>query len=102
MELREGDFDAFFEAPFAAYGDGTPYVSPMQSDLRRFYTPGTNPLFPSADNFTFFTAHRDGKLLGRIGAHVHEASNTLYKTNTAYFAYFDCSAATIPSRAIST
>jgi GNAT superfamily N-acetyltransferase len=90
MELREGDFDAFFGAPFAAYGDGTPYVSPMRSDLRRFYTPGTNPLFPSAGSFTFFTAHRDGKLLGRIGAHVHEASNALYKTKTGYFAYFDC------------
>jgi GNAT superfamily N-acetyltransferase len=90
MELREGDFDAFFEAPFAAYGQGTPYVSPMRSDLRRFYTPGINPLFPSAERFTFFTAHRDGKILGRIGAHVHAASNELYKTNTAYFAYFDC------------
>lgn len=90
MELREGDFEAFFEAPFAFYDEGSPYVSPMKSDLRRFYTPGENPLFPTAENFALFTGHRDGKLLGRIGAHVHPASNQAHGTNTAYFAYFDC------------
>ena len=68
MELREGDFEAFFEAPFVVYGETTPYVSPMKSDLRRFYTVGDNPLFPTSDNFALFTAHRDGKILGRIGA----------------------------------
>jgi GNAT superfamily N-acetyltransferase len=90
MELREGDFEAFFAAPFAAYGGDTPYVSPMKSDLRRFYTAGENPLFPTSNNFALFTAHRDGRLLGRIGAHVHPASNQTHGTNTAYFAYFDC------------
>jgi GNAT superfamily N-acetyltransferase len=90
MELREGDFDAFFHAPFAVYGTGTPYVSPMRSDLRRFYTAGENPLFASTDDFALFTVHRDGKILGRIGAHVHAASNALYQINTGYFAYFDC------------
>jgi GNAT superfamily N-acetyltransferase len=90
MDLREGDFEAFFQAPFNAYGENTPYVSPMKSDLRRFYTAGDNPLFPTADNFALFTAHKDGKVIGRIGAHVHPASNELYKTNTGYFAYFDC------------
>ena len=90
MELREGDFEAFFNTPFEVYGEDTPYVSPMKSDLRRFYTPGDNPLFPNADNFALFTAHRDGKILGRIGAHVHPTSNQTHGTNTAYFAYFDC------------
>ena len=90
MELREGDFDAFFETPFAVYGEATPYVSPMKSDLRRFYTVGDNPLFPTADNFALYTVHRDGNVIGRIGAHVHPASNALHNTNIAYFAYFDC------------
>jgi GNAT superfamily N-acetyltransferase len=90
MELRERDFEAFFAAPFEAYGRDALYVSPMKSDLRRFYTAGENPLFPSADAFTYFTAHRKGRVLGRIGAHAHPASNTLHGTNTGYFAYFDC------------
>ncbi|HTM77578.1 MAG TPA: GNAT family N-acetyltransferase, partial [Devosia sp.] len=63
---------------------------PMRSDLRRFYTPGVNPLFPTRDNFALYTVHHHGKLLGRIGSHLHPASNALYNTKTAYFAYFDC------------
>lgn len=90
MELRERDFEAFFAAPFEAYGSDTPYVSPMRSDLKRFYAPGENPLFPTADGFSYFTAHRDGRVLGRIGVHSHPASNDKYGTNTGYFAYFDC------------
>lgn len=90
MELREGDLAAFFEAPFAVYGETTPYVSPMKSDLRRFYKAGDNPLFSNPGDFALFTAHRDGKVVGRIGAHSHPASNQLYGTKTGYFAYFDC------------
>lgn len=89
MELREGDFEAFFRAPFDAYGASTRYVSPMKSDLRRFFAVGENPLFPEPGNFALFTVHQDGKVLGRISAHVHPASNTLHNTNTAYFGYFD-------------
>jgi len=90
MELREGDFEAFFNTPFEIYDKASPYVSPMRSDLRRFYTAGENPLFPEAGSFALFTAHRDGRILGRIGAHAHPASNHIHGTNTAYFAYFDC------------
>jgi GNAT superfamily N-acetyltransferase len=90
IELRERDFEAFFAAPFDAYGEQTPYISPMKSDLKRFFTTGENPLFPSDDLFTWFTAHRDGKVLGRICAHVHAESNALHKLNAAYFGYFDC------------
>jgi GNAT superfamily N-acetyltransferase len=90
MELRERDRGAFFDAPFDAYGPDTFYVSPMQSDLERFFTAGENPLFPTDNSFTYFTAHRDGRVRGRISAHVHPASNATHKTNTAYFGYFDC------------
>jgi len=100
MELREGDFDAFFQTPFEVYGEDTPYVSPMRSDLRRFYTVGNNPLFPKPGYFSLFTVHRDGKIMGRIGVHVHAASNDLYQTNTAYFAYFDCADDTEAARTL--
>lgn len=90
MELRERDFDAFFRAPFDAYGDNTPYVSPMRTDFARFLTAGVNPLFPTNDHFTYFTAHRDDRVLGRITAHMHAESNALYNTKLGYFGYFDC------------
>jgi GNAT superfamily N-acetyltransferase len=90
MELRERDFDAFFAAPFEAYGRDTTYVSPMQSDLRRFLAAEVNPLFPKNSDFTWFTAHRAGRVLGRITAHAHPASNAKFGTNRGYFGYFDC------------
>ena len=90
IRLEEREFDGFFETPFNAYGGDTAYVSPMKSDLRRFLTAGVNPLFASDDDFTFFTAVRDGRPLGRIVVHVHTASNRLHETNRASFGFFDC------------
>ncbi len=88
-EIRQGDFDAFFQVPFEIYRN-TPYVSPLKSDLRRFLSARENPLFASPDDIAIFTAHRAGRALGRITAHVHRASNTRHEENTAFFGYFDC------------
>jgi GNAT superfamily N-acetyltransferase len=90
LELREGDIDEFFAVPFSIYPATSPYVSPMQSDLRRFLDVARNPLFQRRGRGTFFTARRGGKPIGRIVAHVHDASNTLHATNRSCFGYFDC------------
>ena len=89
VELRQGDFNAFFEVPFRTYRN-TPYVSPMKSDLKRFLDTSENPLFHGADDLAFFTAHRGGIPVGRITAHVHRGSNARHGTNAAHFGYFDC------------
>jgi GNAT superfamily N-acetyltransferase len=88
-EIRQGDFEAFFQVPFEVYRN-TPYVSPLKSDLRRFVSPRENPLFSSADDIAIFTAHQDGRPMGRITAHVHRASNVRHQENVALFGYFDC------------
>jgi hypothetical protein len=90
ITIIERNMVAFFRAPFNAYGAETGYVSPMLSDLKRFLSSAENPLFANDDDFTFFTAMRDGRPVGRITAHVHRASNTLHRLNRAYFGYFDC------------
>ncbi|WP_299738862.1 GNAT family N-acetyltransferase [uncultured Roseobacter sp.] len=90
VEIVERDFASFFEVPFQAYDASTPYVSPLKSDLKRFLTAGTNPLFPSDDAFTYFTARRGDRPLGRIVVHTHAASNELHGTNRASFGFFDC------------
>ncbi len=91
VEIRESDFGAFFDAPFAVYGADSPHVSPFRADLERFLNKTKNPLFAdSGSDLTYFTAHRRGQVLGRITAHVHGASNRLHKLNRAYFGYFDC------------
>lgn len=90
IELIERDFKSFFDAPFNAYGENTPYVSPMKSDLVRFLSSKTNPLFDNEDDFTYFSVLENGKSVGRITAHIHKASNELHKSNLAYFGFFDC------------
>ena len=90
ITIAERNFDAFFEAPFHCYPGDVLYVSPMKGDLKRFLSAGVNPLFPSERDFTYFTAHRDGRVVGRITAHVHRASNIKYGWQRAYFGYFDC------------
>jgi len=90
IELREQDFASFFQVPFDVYGSASPYVSPMKSDLRRFLDRGKNPLFTGHGRGTFFSAHRAGRVVGRIVAHVHDDSNRIHQLNRAYFGYFDC------------
>ena len=88
--IQEGNFNAFFDAPFDAYGRNSLYVSPMRSDLQRFLSKQDNPLFIGKSDLTYFTAHRDGRVLGRITAHFHAEGNEAHDINQAYFGYFDC------------
>jgi GNAT superfamily N-acetyltransferase len=88
-EIRQGDFEAFFQVPFEIYRN-TPYVSPLKSDLKRFLSTRDNPLFTGPDDIAIFTAHQGGRAIGRITAHVHRASNARHHENTALFGYFDC------------
>jgi GNAT superfamily N-acetyltransferase len=90
VELVERDFPSFFAVPFQAYDAGATYVSPLKSDLKKFLTADTNPLFPNNDVFTYFTAFRGNRPLGRIVVHEHVASNKLHGTNRASFGFFDC------------
>ncbi|MBV1703139.1 MAG: GNAT family N-acetyltransferase [Hyphomicrobiales bacterium] len=90
VTLREGDIDAFFKAPFEIYVASLGYVSPLKSDIRRMLDPARNPLWISGNPYRFWTAERDGKLLGRIVALVHRQSNALHRTHRAQFGFFDC------------
>ncbi|WP_230770272.1 GNAT family N-acetyltransferase [Sphingomonas sp. Leaf4] len=90
IELRTGDREAFFDAPFHAYRPQDGYVSPLRSDIRRMLDPAANPLWQAGNRFTFWTAHRDGRPVGRIVAHVHGQSNERHGTARAQFGFFDC------------
>jgi GNAT superfamily N-acetyltransferase len=89
VEIREGDFDAFFEASFACYGPDHPYVSPLKGDFRKSLS-RENPLFRDFARLTLFTAYRGGRIVGRILAHIHDESNRRHKLTRGYFGWFDC------------
>jgi hypothetical protein len=90
VELRAGDVEAFFAAPFHAYPREVGYVSPMKGDIRRMLDSAANPLWLAGNPFAFWTAHRDGRPVGRIVALVHRQSNARHGTARAQFGFFDC------------
>jgi GNAT superfamily N-acetyltransferase len=90
LELCQGDAAAFFDAPFNAYDGADGYVSPLRSDIVRMLDPARNPLWTAGNPFAFWTAHRGGRPIGRIVAHVHRQSNALHGTRRAQFGFFDC------------
>ena len=90
--LRDDDLGAFFRVPFEVYGARSPYVSPLKSDLERTLDVRRNPLFGKIGGGVrrVLTAHRGGRVLGRIVAHVHGASNRLHDEQRGCFGFFDC------------
>ena len=90
IELRQGDPGAFFAAPFNAYPPDVGYVSPLKSDIARMLDPAKNPLWTAGNPHAFWTAHRNGRPVGRIVAHIHGASNARHGWKRAQFGFFDC------------
>lgn len=91
VALREGDIEAFFDVPFNVYPADAGYVSPMRSDIVRMLDATKNPLWQSGNPFRYWTAHRDGKPIGRIVALVHRQSNARHGWARCQFGFFDCS-----------
>lgn len=89
IALRQGDADAFFDVPFAAYAPADGYVSPMRGDVRRMLDPAKNPLLAGGNPFAFWTAHRGSRAVGRIVAVRHGESNARWGTNRMQFGFFD-------------
>ena len=90
IELKSGDSDAFFDVPFNAYGADVGYVSPMRGDIRRMLDSARNPLLSSGNPHRFWTAHRDGRAIGRIVAVRHGQSNARHGWRRMQFGFFDC------------
>ncbi len=88
LQIIEQDFGSFFEVPFQVYPSDFPFVSEFKDDLKRFLST-KNPIFKNPKNFTYFTAIRNGKPVGRIVCHIHTESNLKYNWKKSYFGYFD-------------
>jgi hypothetical protein len=66
------DLKTFLQVPYEIYGDDPAWVAPLKMEVAERLTPRKNPFFDHA-GVALFTAHRDGRLCGRISAQVdHE------------------------------
>lgn len=90
IALRSGDADAFFDVPFNVYDAQVGYVSPLRGDVRRMLDAKRNPLLSCGNPHRFWTAHRDGRAIGRIVAVRHGQSNDRHGWRRMQFGFFDC------------
>lgn len=63
------DRKAFVDLPFRLYADDPNWVPPLKDEALGLITPGKNPFFEHAD-VQLFLAERDGRVVGRISAHL--------------------------------
>jgi GNAT superfamily N-acetyltransferase len=90
LRREEGNFEAFFRCPFDIYPPSSPYVSPLKGDLQRFLDHARNPLLEQGGYLQYFTVHEGDRVLGRLVAHNHPASDKRHGLRRGCFGFFDC------------
>jgi hypothetical protein len=81
---------AFIDLPFRLHA-GTPWVPPLKIERRAFLSRrkriGT---YASRVDFELFLAERDGRVVGRVSAHVDRAYNEHQDERRGWFGFFEC------------
>lgn len=65
----KADKKAFVDLPFRLYANDPNWVPPLKDEVYGLITPGKNPWFEHGEA-QLFLAERDGKVTGRISAHI--------------------------------
>jgi GNAT superfamily N-acetyltransferase len=65
----KADRNAFIEILYALNANDPHWVPPLRSDAHELITPGKNPWYEHGEQ-QLFLAERDGKVVGRISAHI--------------------------------
>jgi hypothetical protein len=82
------DVGAFIELPYRLHA-GTPWVPPLRIERRVFLSRRLGPYRTHID-FELFLARRDGRVVGRISAHVDHAYNRHQDERRGWFGFFEC------------
>jgi len=69
--LSKADKKAFIDLPFRLYANDPNWVPPLKDEVNGLITPGKNPWFEHGEA-ELFLAERDGKVVGRISAHIDQ------------------------------
>ena len=91
LEIREtpigGDLRAFLDVVTDLYRDDPCFVRPLDFDLKDRLSK-KNPFFGHAEGTTF-TAHRDGKCVGRATAQIDRLHLERYHDDAGFFGFLD-------------
>jgi GNAT superfamily N-acetyltransferase len=82
------DLKAFIDLPFSLHANHPRWVPPLKLERRIFLNRRLNAFF-SHGEAEYFLARRDGRLLGRISAHVNHAFNDYQKKNWGWFGFLE-------------
>lgn len=92
LEIRQtpmgGDLRDFLDVVDDIYRDDPRYIRPLDMDLRDRLNPKKNPFFDHADGVVF-TAHQNGKCVGRVTAQIDREHLARHKDDTGFFGFLD-------------
>lgn len=92
IEIRQHepgkDLHDFLRVPYVVFANDSAWIPPLDLMMKEQLSPAKNPFFAHAD-VALFTAHRDGKLAGRISAHIDREHQKRYQDSVGFFGYFD-------------
>ena len=81
--------DLFIKLPWRLYAGESNWVAPLLFERRRFLDPRKNPFFQHAQ-VQLFLARRDGRVVGRVSAHIDANLDAFQSTNWGLFGFFEC------------
>jgi GNAT superfamily N-acetyltransferase len=82
------DLKAFIDVPFAVHANHPLWVPPLKLERRLFLSRRVNAFFTHGEA-EYFLARRDGRVVGRISAHVNDAFNDHQHKNWGWFGWLE-------------
>jgi GNAT superfamily N-acetyltransferase len=93
VEIRrvesKGERKQFLDLPYRLYATEPRWVPPLRIERKEHIDPNKNPFFEHAE-VQFFLALRDGRVVGRISAHVDHNLNEFQDNRWGLFGFFEC------------
>jgi GNAT superfamily N-acetyltransferase len=86
--LTRRDRREFVELPYRLHSTSAQWIPPLRLERRMFLRPRFNPFF-SEGEAQFFLARRDGRVAGRISAHIDHAFNAYHDNRWGMFGFLE-------------
>jgi GNAT superfamily N-acetyltransferase len=83
------DLVTFIKLPWRLYRNEPNWVPPLLFERKRFFDRARNPFFEHAEA-EYFLARRDGRVVGRISAHIDRNFNEYQQHEWGMFGFFEC------------
>ncbi|MCL2724993.1 MAG: hypothetical protein FWD69_11210 [Polyangiaceae bacterium] len=83
-----GELRDFLNVVDLIYKDDPRYIRPLDMDVGDRLNPKKNPFFEHGEG-TIFTAHKDGRCVGRVTAQIDREHQDRYKDHAGFFGFFD-------------